>query len=123
MQDRRSEAANNLLGAGLFSGEGGAGFDIFRLIRALLRRVWAIVMVGVIFASAGYFFAKATYVESYIVKSTLQFTTTKYIKVADENGKEELVTVVVAYENISSKPILWSTVFMRQPARNTALNR
>ena len=97
MQERRNETANALLGSGLFSE--GSSFDIFRLIRALLRRVWAIVMVGVIFAAAGYFFAKATYVESYIVNSTLQFTTTKYIKVADENGKEELVTVVVAYEN------------------------
>ncbi|MBQ8027360.1 MAG: hypothetical protein IJ261_04510, partial [Clostridia bacterium] len=97
MQERRSETANTLLGSGLFSE--GSNFDIFRLLRALLRRIWAIVMVGVIFAAAGYFFAKATYVESYVVNATLQFTTTKYIKVADENGKEELVTVVVAYEN------------------------
>ncbi|MBQ2811628.1 MAG: hypothetical protein IJE63_00115, partial [Clostridia bacterium] len=95
--DTNNERANALLGNGLFGG--GSNFDIIRLIRALIRRVWAIVMVGVIFATGGYFFAKATYVESYVVSSTLQFTTTKYIKVADETGKEELVTVVVDYED------------------------
>ncbi|MBQ7101123.1 MAG: polysaccharide biosynthesis tyrosine autokinase, partial [Clostridia bacterium] len=95
--DTNNERANALLGNGLFGG--GSNFDIIRLIRALIRRVWAIVMVGVIFATGGYFFAKATYVESFVVSSTLQFTTTKYIKVADETGKEELVTVVVDYED------------------------
>ena len=77
MQDSRRDAANSLMGSGLFSES--SNFDIFRLIRAILRRIWAIVMVGVIFAAAGYFFAKATYVESYVVNATLQFTTTKYI--------------------------------------------
>ena len=97
MQERTNETANALLGNGLFNP--GSNFDVVRLVRALIRRLWAIVMVGVIFATGGYFFAKATYVESFKVSSTLQFTTTKYIKVSDENGKEELVTVVVNYEN------------------------
>lgn len=98
MQDTTNDKANALLGNGLFGG-GGSGFDLVRLLHALLRRVWAIVMVGVIFAAGGYFFAKATYVENYVVSATLQFTTTKYIKIADATGKEELVTVVVDYED------------------------
>ena len=98
MQETQRDSVNALLGNGLFGG-GGSGLDLFKLLRALLRRAWAVVMVGVIFAAAGYFFAKATYVPSYIEKATLEFTSTKYIKVADATGKEELVTVVVPYEN------------------------
>ena len=96
MQENQRDSVNSLLGNGLF---GGGGLDLFKLLRALLRRAWAVVMVGVVFAAAGYFFAKATYVPTYVEKATLEFTSTKYIKVADATGKEELVTVVVPYEN------------------------
>ena len=98
MQENQRDSVNALLGNGLFGG-GGGGLDLFKLLRALLRRAWAVVMVGVVFAAAGYFFAKATYVPTYVEKATLEFTSTKYIKVADATGKEELVTVVVPYEN------------------------
>ena len=97
MQENQRDSVNSLLGNGLFGG--GGGLDLFKLLRALLRRAWAVVMVGVVFAAAGYFFAKATYVPTYVEKATLEFTSTKYIKVADATGKEELVTVVVPYEN------------------------
>ncbi|MBQ9551210.1 MAG: polysaccharide biosynthesis tyrosine autokinase [Clostridia bacterium] len=99
MQETQRDSVNALLGNGLFGGGGGGGLDLFKLLRALLRRAWAVVMVGVVFAAAGYFFAKATYVPTYIEKATVEFTSTKYIKVADATGKEELVTVVVPYEN------------------------
>ena len=99
MQENQRDSVNSLLGNGLFGGGGGGGLDLFKLLRALLRRAWAVVMVGVVFAAAGYFFAKATYVPTYVEKATLEFTSTKYIKVADATGKEELVTVVVPYEN------------------------
>ena len=100
MQETQRDSVNALFGNGLFGAGGAAGgLDLFKLLRALLRRAWAVVMVGVVFAAAGYFFAKATYVPTYVEKATLEFTSTKYIKVADATGKEELVTVVVPYEN------------------------
>ncbi|HBL40065.1 MAG TPA: hypothetical protein DDY98_00225, partial [Ruminococcaceae bacterium] len=100
MQEDQRNSVNALLGNGLFgNGGSGGGLDLFKLLRALLRRAWAIVMVGVVFAAAGYFFAKASYVPIYTVSATIEFTSTKYIKVADATGKEELVTVVVPYEN------------------------
>ena len=59
MQENQRDSVNSLLGNGLFGGGGGGGLDLFKLLRALLRRAWAVVMVGVVFAAAGYFFAKS----------------------------------------------------------------
>lgn len=97
MQQERAylSPANSNGGA---SSYGETEIDLVRLINVLWQKIWAIILVGVIFATGGFFFSKVTYVETYAVKSTLEFTTTKYIKVADATGKEELVTVVVNYE-------------------------
>jgi polysaccharide biosynthesis transport protein len=65
-----------------------SAIDIGRVGGALLSKLWAIVMTGLILAGLFYFFAKTTYIENYTASATLAFTTTSRIIEKDENGNE-----------------------------------
>ena len=60
--------------------------DIFRLLRLLLRRLWAIVLAGVIVGACMFIVTKATYVRVYSTTTMLAFTTKTYITATDEDG-------------------------------------
>ena len=60
--------------------------DIGRYVRLLLRRLWAIVLVGVIVGACAFLYTKATYVRMYSTKTTLAFTTKTYITTTDNDG-------------------------------------
>ena len=60
--------------------------DIFRLLRLLLRRLWAIVLAGVIVGTCMFIVTKATYVRVYTTTTMLAFTTKTYITATDEDG-------------------------------------
>lgn len=57
--------------------------DIMRLARELLRRLWAIILVGIIVGGCFYVFAKARFVPLYSSKAVLAFTITSYVDVVD----------------------------------------
>jgi len=63
-----------------------ANLDIFRLLRLLWRRLWAILLVGVIIGTCAFLYTKATYVRMYSTKTTLAFTTKTYITTTDNDG-------------------------------------
>ena len=60
--------------------------NIARLMRLLLRRLWAIVLVGVIVGLCMFLYTKATYVRIYTTSTMLAFTTKQYITATDEDG-------------------------------------
>ncbi|MCL2507587.1 MAG: CpsD/CapB family tyrosine-protein kinase [Oscillospiraceae bacterium] len=60
--------------------------DVTRLLRLLLRRLWVIALAGLIVGGCAYVYSKTTYVEEYMVSTTLAFTKKIYITSTDEDG-------------------------------------
>ncbi len=63
--------------------------DMARLAKNLLNKIWAIILVGVIFAVGGLAIAKATYVEVYSSQMTLSFMVTQMVIVKDYSGRKD----------------------------------
>ena len=81
----RGAAGGNLLG----------NIDIMRLLKLMLRKLWAALLVGAIIGSCLFLYTKATYVRIYSTQTTLAFTTKSYITTTDDEGniisiKEEI---------------------------------
>ena len=73
----------------IYYNEEGSGFDIGRLVQNLLNKIWAIILVGAIFAAAGFGIAKASYVEVYSANMTLSFMQTQMVIVKDYSGRKD----------------------------------
>lgn len=76
----------------IYYNEEGTGLDMGRLAKNLLNKIWAILLVGAIFAVAGLAIAKATYVEVYSSAMTLSFMETKMVIVKDYSGRKDAPT-------------------------------
>lgn len=76
----------------IYYNEEASGFDMARFIRNLVSKIWAILLVGAIFAAGGFAMAKATYVEVYSSKMTLGFMETKMVIVKDYSGRKDAPT-------------------------------
>lgn len=68
---------------------GGPSLDIGRLVKNLIKRLWIMIVVGAIAASAGYISAKSKYVPSYSSQMTLSFMVTEYVKVKDYSNRKD----------------------------------
>ncbi|MBR6531167.1 MAG: polysaccharide biosynthesis tyrosine autokinase [Clostridia bacterium] len=73
----------------IYYNEEGVGLDMGRLAKNLLNKIWAILLVGAIFAGAGLAIAKATYVEVYSSNMTLSFMQTKMVIIKDYSGRKD----------------------------------
>ena len=73
----------------IYYNEEGSGFDVSRFIKNLLNKIWAVLLVGAIFAAGGLAIAKATYVEVYSSTMTLGFMETKMVIVKDYSGRKD----------------------------------
>lgn len=73
----------------IYYNEEGSGFDVSRFVKNLLNKIWAILLVGAIFAAGGLAIAKATYVEVYSAQMTLSFMQTKMVIVKDYSGRKD----------------------------------
>ncbi len=73
----------------IYYNEEGSGFDVNRFIKNLLNKIWAVLLVGAIFAAGGLAIAKATYVEVYSSTMTLGFMETKMVIVKDYSGRKD----------------------------------
>ena len=73
----------------IYYNEEGSGFDVSRFVKNLLNKIWAILLVGTIFAAGGLAIAKATYVEVYSAQMTLSFMQTKMVIVKDYSGRKD----------------------------------
>ncbi|MEE0981612.1 MAG: CpsD/CapB family tyrosine-protein kinase [Acutalibacteraceae bacterium] len=73
----------------IYYNEEGTGFDVSRFVKNLLNKIWAILLVGAIFAAGGLAIAKATYVEVYSAQMTLSFMQTKMVIVKDYSGRKD----------------------------------
>ena len=60
----------------IYYNEEASGFDLGRFVRNLISKIWALLLVGAIFAAGGLAIAKATYVEVYSSTMTLGFMET-----------------------------------------------
>lgn len=76
----------------IYYNEEGSVLDMGRLAKNLLNKIWAIILVGAIFAVAGLAIAKATYVEVYSSNMTLSFMETKMVIVKDYSGRKDAPT-------------------------------
>ena len=76
----------------IYYNEEGSAFDIGRFIKNLMKRIWAVILVGVIFAAGGFAIAKATYVEVYSSQMTLSFMQTNMVIVKDYSGRKDAPT-------------------------------
>ncbi|MCQ2479467.1 MAG: hypothetical protein MJ120_02410, partial [Clostridia bacterium] len=56
--------------------EDGSSVDIVRLVKNIVSKLWAVLLVGVIFAAGGYIISESTYVTSYSAEATLAFMKT-----------------------------------------------
>lgn len=70
-----------------------SAIDLARIGLALLHKLWVIILIALLSATAVYFYSKATYVESYVSSATLAFTRTDRITQTDENGNETGVLI------------------------------
>jgi len=95
MQDRSDSNIN------IFNDD--SGIDIDRIGSAIIRRLWVILLVGLLLASLFYFYAKSTYVEKYTSTATLSFTTTTYITEEDENGNA--IRIITQKKNYSATDV------------------
>lgn len=73
----------------IYYNEDGSGFDVSRFVKNLLNKIWALLLVGAIFAVGGLAIAKATYVEVYSAQMTLSFMQTKMVIVKDYSGRKD----------------------------------
>lgn len=77
------------VGKNIYYNESGSTLDMARLAKNLLSKLWAIVLVGAIFAGAAFAIAKATYVEMYQASTTLGFMETSYVIVKDYSNSKD----------------------------------
>lgn len=73
----------------IYYNEEASGFDVGRFVRNLLNKIWALLLVGAIFAAGGLAIAKATYVEVYSSTMTLGFMETNMVIVKDYSGRKD----------------------------------
>lgn len=73
----------------IYYSDEGPSLDMGRLAKNLLNKLWAILLVGAIFAASGFAIAKATYIETYTASTTLSFMTTEYVLVKDYTNSKE----------------------------------
>ena len=76
----------------IYYNEEAAGFDMGRFVKNLMSKIWALLLVGAIFAAGGLAIAKATYVEVYSSTMTLGFMETKMVIVKDYSGRKDAPT-------------------------------
>ncbi|MGN1480136.1 MAG: polysaccharide biosynthesis tyrosine autokinase, partial [Acutalibacteraceae bacterium] len=74
--------------------EDGSSVDIVRLVKSIVSKLWAVLIVGIIFAAGGYIISESTYVEQYSAEATLAFMKTSYVKVTDYTDTGDAETVV-----------------------------
>ncbi|MBQ7548113.1 MAG: polysaccharide biosynthesis tyrosine autokinase [Clostridia bacterium] len=72
--------------------DGAPSLDMGRLAKNLTSKLWAILLVGAVFAAAGFAIAKATYVEQYKTEATLGFMETDYVIVKDYSNSKDTQT-------------------------------
>ena len=60
--------------------------DIFRILKLILYKLWAIILVGLIVGGCSFLYAKAPYVKRYKTPATLVFTTKTFIPATDAEG-------------------------------------
>ena len=100
MQDRMDNPMNfNNQGREKATVAGGllGNIDIMRILKLLIYKAWAMLLVGVIVGSCVFLYAKATYVKSYSTTATLAFTTKNYVTLTDENGNVISITETVSH--------------------------
>lgn len=73
----------------IYYNESGPSLDMSRLAKNLVSKLWAILLVGAIFAGTAFAIAKATYVENYRASMTLGFMETQYVIVKDYSNSKE----------------------------------
>ncbi len=73
----------------IYYNESGPSLDMGRLAKNLVSKLWAILLVGAIFAGTAFAIAKATYVENYRASMTLGFMETQYVIVKDYSNSKE----------------------------------
>jgi succinoglycan biosynthesis transport protein ExoP len=76
----------------IYYNDNGPSLDMGRLAKNLLSKLWAILLVGAIFAATGFAIAKATYVEQYTASATLGFMETDYVIVKDYSNSKDSQT-------------------------------
>lgn len=82
------------VGKNIYEEEGGGGIslDMGKLAKNLLNKLWVILIVGGIFAGAGFTMAKSSYVKVYSSETTLSFMVTDYVIVKDYSGRKDALT-------------------------------
>lgn len=73
----------------IYYNESGPSLDMSRLAKNLVSKLWAILLVGAIFAGTAFAIAKATYVENYCASMTLGFMETQYVIVKDYSNSKD----------------------------------
>lgn len=73
----------------IYYNESGPSLDMSRLAKNLVSKLWAILLVGAIFAGTAFAIAKATYVENYRASMTLGFMETQYVIVKDYSNSKD----------------------------------
>lgn len=73
----------------IYYNESGPSLDMSRFAKNLVSKLWAILLVGAIFAGTAFAIAKATYVENYRASMTLGFMETQYVIVKDYSNSKE----------------------------------
>lgn len=81
-------------GKNVYAEAGGSGIslDMGKLFKNLISKLWLMLIIGGIFAGAGFAMAKANYVEAYSAKTTLSFMVTDYVVVKDYSNRKEALT-------------------------------
>jgi capsular exopolysaccharide synthesis family protein len=80
--------------------------DVGRLLRAVLRRLWMILLVGAVLGSALYFQAKTNVYTIYRTTTTLAFTKVSYVEQTEmlDDGSKRIVSVPVKAYYSTAEP-------------------
>ncbi|MDR2647520.1 MAG: CpsD/CapB family tyrosine-protein kinase [Oscillospiraceae bacterium] len=77
--------------------------DFGRLVRAVLRRIWIVVLVAVVLGGSMYVIAKNQTYEIFRAEITLAFTKTTYQTIVRNEGKEDEYTVSIPTKDYFTK--------------------
>ena len=72
----------------MYFNEMNTGFDIGRLLKNIVNKLWVILLVGAVFASTAFIVEKVNYTEIYSSKMTLAFMENTYVIVKDYTNDE-----------------------------------